>query len=207
LARVRLILDAKNSKYIAADAGVTNAIYTIDKGTRTGSNRATHYLPIFATHDFAAASRMPMRLYSFKIYEDDVLVRDYVPAVKNGVAGLQDQLPGGLFLAPPTGTFTYGGAFPASVTQSSTKVGHHGPVTLTASASEYGAMSYRWLKNGEPVEGGTNGTLTVAWSKGESTDVYQAIACYVIDGYVAESKVSAELAVRNLPTGAVILIK
>ena len=68
-------------------------------------------------------------------------------------------------------------------------------------------MSYRWLKNGEPVEGGTNGTLTVAWSKGESTDVYQAIACYVIDGYVAESKVSAELAVRNLPTGAVILIK
>ena len=207
LARVRLILDAKNSKYIAADAGVTNAIYTIDKGTRTGSNRATHYLPIFATHDFAAASRMPMKLYSFKIYEDDVLVRDYVPAVSNGVAGLQDQLPGGKFLAPATGAFTYGGAFPVEASQDKQKLSARQTATLTASAP--GATSYRWLKNGEPIEGGANGTLTVAWRKPKSnpTDGYQAVARYTSDGLTAESKPSAAVTIENLPLGTIFSVR
>ena len=77
---------------------------------------------------------MPMRLYSFKLYEDNVLVRDYVPAVKNGVAGLQDRLPGGKFLAPATGAFTYGGAFPVEVERSVSKIAHGETAALTASA-------------------------------------------------------------------------
>ena len=119
LSRITLILDAKNGQYAVAEAGRTNKTYAIS-GSR--SKRSTHNLPIFAGHDYAAANRMPMKLYSFKLYEDDVLVRDYVPAVKDGVAGLQDRLPNGKFLAPATGSFTYGGVFPVAVAQSAMKI-------------------------------------------------------------------------------------
>lgn len=67
---------------------------------------ATHPLVIFGTvtangdHGtvgyFASA-----KIYSFKIYEDDALVRDYVPAARDGKHGLYDRV-GGLFLASGT---------------------------------------------------------------------------------------------------------
>ena len=37
------------------------------------------------------------KIYSFQIYEDDALVRDYVPAARDGKHGLYDRV-GGLFL-------------------------------------------------------------------------------------------------------------
>ena len=204
LSRITLVLDAKNGKYIAAEAGRTNATYTISDSR---SKRSTHYLPVFASHDYAAANRMPMRLYSFRLYEDDVLVRDYVPAVKDGVAGLQDRLPGGKFLAPATGSFTYGGVFPVEVCQDMARLSTGGSATLTASAP--GAASYRWLKNGEPIEGGTSGTLMVNWRKPKNapTDAYQAVAVYSIDGLTAESTASSVLMIENVPAGMVISIK
>lgn len=204
LSRITLVLDAKNGKYIATEAGRTNATYTIS-GSR--SKRSTHYLPVFASHDYAAANRMPMRLYSFRLYEDDVLVRDYVPAVKDGVAGLQDRLPGGKFLAPATGAFTYGGVFPVEVSQDMARLSTGGSATLTASAP--GAASYRWLKNGEPIEGGTSGTLMVNWRKPKNapTDAYQAVAVYSIDGLTTESAASSVLTIENVPAGMAILFK
>ena len=200
LARIMLVLDSKNGQYIAAESGRTNQTYTF---STTRTKRATKELYVFSSNSDAAANRMPMKLYSLKFYEDDVLVRDYVPAVSNGVAGLQDRLPGGKFLAPVTGSFTYGGVFPVEVSQSATKVSARNSVMLTASAP--GATSYRWLKNGEPIEGGTSGTLTVNWinPKREPTAVYQAVAVYTIDGLTAESDTSAPLTVENLPMGTI----
>ena len=218
LARTTLILDAKNGKYYAAEArgAVTNKTFNI-ADTRTPATRSQYYLPIFAsrqntsvsdedgggTNPYPAANRMPMRLYSFKIYEDDVLVRDYVPTVSNGVAGLQDQLPGGKFLAPDTGTFAYGGVFPVEVSQDVSKIASRKTSMLTASAP--GATSYRWLKNGEPMgEGvGADGTLTVVWRnpKSKPIDTYQAIARYASGGVTAESEPSSGVAVEYLPMG------
>ena len=210
--RTTLILDAKNKKYHRVEFGRTNATFTIDQ-TYMATDRSQYYLPIFSTHQdnasdtYQAACRMPMKLYSLKLYEDDVLVRDYVPAVSNGVAGLQDQLPGGKFLAPATGSFTCGGMFPVEVSQSATKVASGNTVTLTASAP--GATSYRWLKNGEPIEGGTSGTLTVNWRKPKNTpiDTYQAVAVYTIDTATGESEPSAEMTVENLPAGMCVIFK
>jgi hypothetical protein len=222
LARTTLILDAKNGKYYAAEArgAVTNKTFNITD-TRTPTARSQYFLPIFASRQntgvsdeagggsnpYPAANVMPMKLYSFKIYEDDVLVRDYVPAVSNGVAGLQDQLPGGKFLAPATGAFTYGGAFPVEVSQDKQKLSARQTATLTASAP--GATSYRWLKNGKPIEGGTNGTLTIAWRKptNNPTDDYQAIARYTSDGLTAESKPSVAMTIENLPLGSIFSVR
>ena len=222
LARTTLILDAKNGKYIAAEArgAVTNKTFNISD-TRTATTRSQYFLPVYASRQntgvsdeagggsnpYPAESRMPMRLYSFRLYEGDKLVRDYVPAVKDGVAGLQDRLPGGKFLAPATGAFTYGGVFPVEVSQDMARLSTGGSATLTASAP--GAASYRWLKNGEPIEGGTSGTLMVNWRKPKNapTDAYQAVAVYSIDGLTVESATSSVLTIENVPAGMVILFK
>ena len=50
-----------------------------------------------------------IKLYSLKYFENGVVVRDYVPYVQNGVAGLKDQVTG-LFHVSATGsTLAYGG--------------------------------------------------------------------------------------------------
>jgi len=90
------------------------------------------------------------------------------------------------------------------VSQSATKVSARKTVTLTASAP--GATSYRWLKNGEQIEEGTSGTLTVNWRmpKDNPIDTYRAVAVYTIDSLPVESNPSAEMTVENRPMGTVI---
>ena len=53
--------------------------------------------------------RSNAKIYRLSIYEGDALVRDYVPYVRNGVAGFRDAANGGAFLAPFSGTVAYGG--------------------------------------------------------------------------------------------------
>jgi DNA gyrase inhibitor GyrI len=71
-------------------------------------------------------------------------------------------------------------------------------------------VSYRWLKNGEVISGGANGTLTVSWRKPNNapTDTYRAIACYTLtDGQTAESAASSGLSIENMPAGLIIAIQ
>ena len=93
-----------------------------------------------------------------------------------------------------------------TVIQSATKVYAGKTVTLTASAA--GATSYYWLKNGAQIEGGENGTLTVAWRKPQNDprDTYQAVAVYSIDELPVDSGASTALTVENLPMGTVISV-
>ena len=155
-----------------------------------------------------------IRIYRCRIWEKEngeyVLKRDYVPAVVNGVAGLQDILPNGEFRAcasSATTPLTYGGTFTPTVTPAAAKVVKGRNVTLTASAP--GATSYRWLKNGNPVVGGTNGTLTVRGRSPTDTpiDTYQAIAIYTVDGLTAESEPSAVVTIENEPMGGIISVR
>ena len=208
LARITLVLDARNGQYIAAEAGRTNQIYTMSTARTKESDK---YLFIFSSNADAAANRMPMRLYSFKIYDlndetgEEELVRDYIPAVVDGVAGLQDILPGGLFLPPATGTFTYGGAFTPAVKATKATASHGNPATLVASAP--GAASYRWLKNGVAIGGGENGTLAAAYGGVGVVDSYQAIAIYTIDAATMESAPSDTVTVEGMPSATVLVIK
>ena len=140
------------------------------------------------------------RFYACRIYESNVLKHDFLPAVKNGVAGLQDRLGDKFLPVCSTGSNNpqvYGGAFPCTVTPASKKLPFGSTVTLAAAAP--GAKSYRWLKNGVPVEGGMDGKLVVDWSKGEEMDVYQVIAVFEVDGVRVEGEASAGATVTNLP--------
>ncbi|MBQ3288352.1 MAG: hypothetical protein IJH50_02965 [Kiritimatiellae bacterium] len=152
-----------------------------------------------------------IRIFGCRIWEMEngeyVLKRDYVPAVVNGVAGLQDVLPGGAFkAASSTSQLTYGGVFDVTVTQSAQKISSTQTATLTASAT--GATSYRWLKNGEPIDGGEGGTLTVRWRRPKNgPDAYQAVAVYAVGDATMESEASEEMMIENEPLGLVISIK
>ena len=209
--RRTIILDNPAALGVVVTEGVTNISRTVDSAV--GKSYGTKSLKISALAD--ANDHFPsIRIYGCKVWEKEngeyVLKRDYVPAVVNGIAGLQDILPGGEFKPGATSASSpvaYGGVFPVEVSQSAEKVSAGNSVTLTASAP--GATSYRWLKNGEPIEGGTNGTLTVNWRKPRNapTDAYQAMAVYTIDTATGESAASSVLTIENAPAGMVISIK
>lgn len=205
--RRTVILDNPAGLGAIITKGVTNATCaTAASGTFT-SNTLKLSGPGNPTAHFAT-----IRIFGCRIWEMEngeyVLKRDYVPAVVNGVAGLQDVLPGGAFkAASSTSQLTYGGVFDVTVTQSAQKISSSQTATLTASAT--GATSYRWLKNGEPIDGGEGGTLTVGWRtpKGVPTDTYQAVAVYAVGDATMESEASDAMTIENEPLGLIISIK
>ncbi|MBP5544307.1 MAG: hypothetical protein ILM98_09540 [Kiritimatiellae bacterium] len=152
-----------------------------------------------------------IRIYGCKIWEKEngeyVLKRDYVPAVENGVSGVRDILPGGEFRPGTTAgsSITYGGVFSPAVTAAEATVSHGNPTTLTASAP--GAASYRWLKNGEPIDGATGATLAATYGGVGVVDSYQAIAVYTIDEATIESDPSAPVAVEGKASATTIIIR
>ena len=101
LANVRrtIILDNPAALGVVETEGVTNISRTVDSAV--GKTYGTTSLKIAAPAD-GNGHYATIRIYGCKVWEKEdgeyVLKRDYVPAVVNGVAGLQDILPGGEFL-------------------------------------------------------------------------------------------------------------
>lgn len=200
------ILDNPESLGVIVTKGMTNATCT----TTTGGpfNRLTLKL---ATQQNAAANFASIRIYGCKISEKEngeyVLKRDYVPAVENGIAGLRDATGNDTSFRSGSGTsqLTYGGAFTPTVTPATSSVYHGQTATLTASAP--GAVSYRWLKNGEDMPGVFGATLAAAYGGPDTTDTYQAITICTVDGMIAESAPSAPVTVEGKASATVIIMK
>ena len=123
------------------------------------------------------------RLYSFAIYEDDVLVHRYVPCVENGVAGVWDSVGKRFFGNYRTadgkgfelhGAGVDGGGMVFTEHPQGGRLSRGHTLTLTAFAP--GAAGYQWLKNGAVVEGATGRTLEVAYGEGGTTDMYQCVS-------------------------------
>ena len=150
------------------------------------------------------------RLYSFAIYEDDVLVHQYTPCVENGIAGVWDSV-GKQFLSNSRAAngsgFTFHGAgvdgggmvFTEQPQGGRLSRGH----TLTLTAFAPGAAGYQWLKNGAIVEGATGRTLEVAYGEGGTTDTYQCVSRYELFGYGASEVAQVE----NLPSGTMMIFR
>lgn len=70
----------------------------------------TSTLTIFARNDGTAVNNYNKgRLYSYKLYDNDTLIRDYIPVLdSSGVACLYDKVTNTLFYNAGTGTFTAG---------------------------------------------------------------------------------------------------
>ncbi len=73
---------------------------------------STHSMYIFALNENGSVERRMAnaRIYKFKIYENDILIRDYVPCYKNSdnEVGLYDIVNNVFYTNQGTGAFTYG---------------------------------------------------------------------------------------------------
>lgn len=190
-----------------------------------GTKDAEHPMGVFAGVGNANGTtfQIPakMRLYSFRIYETEnnveTLVHEYLPYKgADGTLGLFDTV--NPSAAPLTDTYTAGndtafvyggkgveGAEKWLVVPQNCKITKtQGTATLTANAS--GAVSYRWTKNGEAIEGGEDGVLDVAWRRGGKTDTYAVTPVYELYG-VTKAGESVSCEVENVPLGMMVIIR
>ena len=174
----------------------------------------TNPVILFGTHTGTPGYYASAKIYSFKIYEGDSLVHEYLPYKNGDTVSFYDTVDGAV-LANNAGTstaFGYGGkgvdgaerwlkALPATAT-----VPVEGTTTLTAAAS--GAIRYKWTKNGETIEGATGETCAAAWCRGHygTPDVYACTAIYDVYGREVEGEpVSCE--VSRIPEAFVLVVR
>ena len=84
--RRTVVLDKDSIRFVTA--GFTNVVKTV-----TSAQSGTNNKFVIGNRDNLQRS-MPMRIYGCRIYDGDVLQKDYRPGVTNGVPGLYDALSG-----------------------------------------------------------------------------------------------------------------
>ncbi|MBQ6915034.1 MAG: hypothetical protein IJQ65_04875, partial [Kiritimatiellae bacterium] len=81
-------IDAYGRKFSVVTAGFTN---WTENAVNTSLDFSTHTLKV-ASSFTGSTAHSPLKIYGVRIYERGVLVRDFRPYVKEGVAGLRDEL-------------------------------------------------------------------------------------------------------------------
>ena len=161
------------------------------------------------------SSNAAMRLYSFKIIEGGVPVRNYVPCVTNGVAGLYELHTNTFF--PLTGGKVSGkgykgqsGEFEVSPQPATlTKNGSGNTATLTCLAA--GAQSYEWYEDGVLMEGETSDSLTLTWARAKAkaskhTYTYSVKPVYTVFNETVKGN-PATATVEYTPLGTMIRVR
>ncbi len=171
-------LDGPNARMTikCGDDELYNQAITDGERTRTGGSTTLKIGNAAST----------MRLYGFKVTTNGSVVRDFVPCVTNGVAGLYDvcgerfyPLPGGRvrgkgskgrpeFLATPHHVLL-------------TRYGVNSTTTLRCVAP--GALRYEWREDGVLIPGETSDSLTLSWVQNKPhTRTYSATPVYQVLG-------------------------
>ncbi len=104
--RRELTLDAKNNKFVIGSP-YDNAVQTMTIAAFDCPNESSNTLKIFS-NGTANGNYLQGRLYSFKVYEDDALVGDYVPICQGGKYGLVDKVSGKV-LTKASGSVAFAG--------------------------------------------------------------------------------------------------
>lgn len=188
---------ANTKRYTAIIDGFRDRCYFVANGTTNSwqggahSNNDTWPMGIFSTVTAQDASswrnHAKVKLYSLRVYESGALVHEYLPYCADGVACLYDTVDKvALTDARGGNAFSLGGMGVDGAerwvkTPQDAKI-RRNDTNRTLVAGAAGAKSYRWTRNGEPVEGGENGELAIEWTTGGSTDVYAATAVYDVYG-------------------------
>ena len=153
-----------------------------------------------------------MRLYGLKISESGNEVRNYVPCVTNGVAGLYETHTKAFF--PLTGGKVSGKGYRGQEDEFATrpqptriKVNDFGTLSCFAPS----AQSYEWYEDGHLIEGETGETLTLEWVRakakmGTHIHTYSVVPVYDVFGEKARGK-AADATVEYAPPGTVLIIK
>ena len=219
------IIDLPEDRIVFMTGGVTNAFTNGRLATWSGIDftglEATLPLTLFARlYGSSYANMSKARIYSVRIYESGTLAHEFLPYGGGAVTGLYDTVTGDVISNGQS--FTFGGAghdhgsLKACIKSGySTKLAHKGSgSTTTLSAYVPGATSYRWLMDGQPIAGGTDGVLSVEWARGGTkTDdgyvhTYQAIAVYDdFYGVTRDGEPSASATITSDLVGMTVIIK
>lgn len=164
---------------------------------------ADNALPVFGRGSAYAKER----IYSVRIYESDALVHEFLPYSRGGTVGFYDTVTGNTIAGNSSFSFDGigqdHGQLKAYVSPNHAATVSSGS-TLALTAYAPGASSYRWLMDGEPVAGGTDGTFNVTWAHGGTRTEngyqhsYQAVAVFDFYGCTRESEPSAAETVTSL---------
>ena len=104
--RRTLIVDNHTGFAGIMTAGFTNYYDNVTAATESMTYGTSLKLASAST---GASGYSPLKIYGLKIYESGTLMRNYVPYVKDGVAGLRDTVSGGFVAASGKVAFTAGG--------------------------------------------------------------------------------------------------
>ena len=208
-----LTIDSPNNQTRLAPSATDGSTYNGDSTIASWNRDATsaHTL-VFGSLAVPDASKgylyAKARLYRLTIYDDGQKVREYVPCVVGGVAGLYDLEHKDAEPLTAEGLTVsgcgYNGAEEWIATpQNCTITKNKGSKTFNARA--VGAIRYKWAKNGTVISGGADGELTVAWVRGGETDAYTVTPVYSVFGEETDGA-AIPFAVKNQPQGMVIFI-
>jgi hypothetical protein len=171
----------------ATDGSVFNGDSTIASWTRSKNSPNRLVFGSLAVPDvnngymYAKA-----RLYRLTIYDNGVKVREYVPCVIDGVAGLYDLANPGSAPLTANGLTVSGCGYDGAeewlaVPPAENQLGIEATKTFTARA--VGAVRYVWTRNGKTL-GESGDTLSVAWTPGGHylPDAYTVTPVYDVFG-------------------------
>ena len=211
------IMDMKNQHIYYLTGNVTN--YSRTATANTFNDTDTSYpMGVFGSisNDEGTSCNSTMtsktRIYSVRIYEDEELIREFLPYTDGTTVSLRDGITGHVATKvtstmndPAISGIGADGEERWFVTPQSVSITSSQTATLKAAA--VGAvLRYKWTLNGEVLSDGANGELNVSWRHTKTPDVYTVTPIYSVGGAEIEGEpVSAT--VENVPVGMVIRIK
>ena len=217
LNRHTVVMDFKNKKltYTTLDKSVEQAFSSI-----TWTDETVNQVPmgVFGTFKDVAATksdtmRAAARIYGIKIYENDALVHEFVPAMDGSAATLYDRVDKTYasvvtFAADGAelklGGKGYGDKVFADDLPATLSVSRRVPKTLDATA--YGATAYQWYKDGVAIDGATAPTLTVSWEQKAPDAVYTCEATFDVYGRT-ETAISSACTATMMPEGMMVIVR
>jgi len=221
LGRMKLVFDAKNNSVTCTQGA--SSVFTCKANADPANyegGKSNLDMFLFAVNKAGAAfGNLSLRVYSFKIYENDVLQHAFYPYSQGNVVGLRDAVTGAVKTdsansATPLrirGCGKDGTAFALTTAPASNySVAPDGTATISVAAPN--TERFVWRKNGEVIEGATTGNLTVTWERVRGPVTYTVAPVYTIqptDGFVdRDVEMSATaFAVTNLPRGLSVIVR
>ena len=211
------VMDFKNRALAYVTDGVTNNV-AVNEGAQFNDTDVSS-LPLcvfaFVTNNIETGVDMvaQSRIYAVRIYENDVLAHEFLPYTDGTTNTLRDMITGYVAtkVNPATADLTVvgmgvDGEERCDITPQNALIRYGRAVTLRAAA--VGAVSrYKWTLNGEAIDGGSNGELTVSWRKSETPDVYTVTPVYSILGDEIDGEPVAATVTSDPQRGLSVVIR
>ena len=221
LERTKMVLDRARGKWSIyrgtsswldwkTYATASTAASTVPFGifARQESN-GTHY-PLPTTE--VTGGMVPMKLYSFRVWEGDKLTLELLPYKNGEVTGLKDTLTGNIYTSKEGNPFVIGGKGYDGTKTFATAL--DGDVSVAAGGSATfgpvfapGAIRYEWTRGGVPLAE-TGDTVTLGWQrlKGDYAQEISVTPVYNVYGTEVKGEPSTAT-LTNEPLGMAILIR